>query len=249
MERQHGPGHDPELRRGPEPIRHVERAYRLYLLKLVFGTILLGVLLFLSAGTWRWTMGWVFMGIFALMEGVSLVVGDQELWVERDTKPRELPGVKAWDVPLVQVGFKLLPLLSWILAGLDTRFGWSPPLPPWLQWSAVLVAVVGWGLHLGAIRVNRFFALYVRIQADRNQRVIDDGPYGLVRHPGYSGWILVSLATPLILGSWWAYIPTIFILALAVLRTAKEDRTLQQELSGYGAYTRQVRYRLVPGVW
>ena len=90
----------------------------------------------------------------------------------------------------------------------------------------------------------------MRIQSDRNHHVIESGPYGIVRHPGYTATILgLVLATPLLLGSWWAFIPAVLSTVCLIIRTALEDRTLQKELSGYEVYTHKVRYRLLPGLW
>ena len=96
---------------------------------------------------------------------------------------------------------------------------------------------------------NRFFSAIVRIQTDRGHTVITDGPYRFVRHPGYAGGLIWYVMTPLILGTLWAYVPTLFVIALTVLRTSLEDKTLQAELPGYQEYTRQTRYRLVLGIW
>jgi protein-S-isoprenylcysteine O-methyltransferase Ste14 len=97
--------------------------------------------------------------------------------------------------------------------------------------------------------VNRFFSAMVRIQADRGHRVVENGPYRWMRHPAYAGGVIANLATPLMLGSAWALIPAGLTVALVVLRTSLEDRTLQAELPGYAAYAARTRYRLVPGVW
>jgi protein-S-isoprenylcysteine O-methyltransferase Ste14 len=100
-----------------------------------------------------------------------------------------------------------------------------------------------------AMASNKFFSTTVRIQDDRGQTVTSSGPYRLVRHPGYVGFLVSNLATPLLLGSLWALIPAVVLEALVVVRTALEDRTLQAELGGYRDYARRVRYRLLPGVW
>lgn len=108
---------------------------------------------------------------------------------------------------------------------------------------------VGLNEAVWAMVSNAFFTEVVRIQEDRGHYVATDGPYRFVRHPGYSGAILAFLGTPLLLGSWWAFIPTAIGISGYVLRTALEDKTLQLELEGYQAYTEQVPYRLIPWVW
>ena len=96
---------------------------------------------------------------------------------------------------------------------------------------------------------NRFFSSVVRIQKDRGHTVVTGGPYQFVRHPGYVGGILSALGTALLLGSWWAFVPTGLLVCVIVVRTALEDRTLQAELEGYRDYAGRVRYRLLPGIW
>jgi protein-S-isoprenylcysteine O-methyltransferase Ste14 len=100
-----------------------------------------------------------------------------------------------------------------------------------------------------ATAVNKFFEPSVRIQTDRGHKVIDTGPYAIIRHPGYAFGFLLFLGMPLALGSMWALIPAILLCPLLVLRTIWEDRTLREELPGYAAYSQRVRYRLIPGAW
>jgi protein-S-isoprenylcysteine O-methyltransferase Ste14 len=97
--------------------------------------------------------------------------------------------------------------------------------------------------------VNPYFELSVRIQDDRDHRVIKSGPYRIVRHPGYAAQALSLVATPLILGSWWGLVPAAVLVVVLMIRTALEDRTLRNELPGYAEYTEQTRYRLLPHVW
>jgi protein-S-isoprenylcysteine O-methyltransferase Ste14 len=96
---------------------------------------------------------------------------------------------------------------------------------------------------------NAYFSMVVRIQEDRGHAVVTDGPYRFVRHPGYLGSILFALATPLVLGSLWAFVPCGLGAVLFIVRTALEDKTLQKELPGYREYAERVRYRLLPGIW
>jgi protein-S-isoprenylcysteine O-methyltransferase Ste14 len=141
------------------------------------------------------------------------------------------------------------PLLIWIVAGLDERYGWSPQISLWLQVVAIIVAVLGSALATWAMLSNTFFSGTVRIQKERGHTVASGGPYRYVRHPGYVAGILFDVATPLILGSLWALVPAGLTVCAFVVRTALEDRTLQEELAGYREYAQQVRYRLLPGVW
>jgi protein-S-isoprenylcysteine O-methyltransferase Ste14 len=122
-------------------------------------------------------------------------------------------------------------------------------MPLRLQIAAMVIAALGNALMTWALAVNPFFSKVIRIQEDRDQRVVSRGPYRFVRHPGYVGTIVFDLAVPIMLGSLWALIPGALAMLLTVVRTHLEDRTLQEELEGYEEYTRQVPRRLLPGVW
>lgn len=208
-------------------------------------------LLFLAAGTLRWWQGWVYalLGFFGMLIGRVMVMRvHPELLVERATGYK-LPGVKAWDKRLVPWIGQFGPLLIILIAGLDHRFGWSPQLPLWLQLLGLGLLLAGYALANWAFTTNPFFSAYVRIQHDRGQHVIDQGPYRWVRHPGYAGGILAWFATPIFLSTLWALVPVLLTSGLSVVRTALEDRTLQAELDGYEEYAQHTRYRLLPGVW
>jgi protein-S-isoprenylcysteine O-methyltransferase Ste14 len=144
----------------------------------------------------------------------------------------------------LSVGFPLV-----IVAGLDHRFGWSPAFPLWLVVFGFVLILLGYAFAAWALAENRFFSSVVRIQTDRGHAVCDSGPYRLVRHPGYAGNIPPLLGIVLALGSAWTLIPAAVALIIAVVRTALEDQTLQEELPGYRDYARRVRYRLVPGIY
>jgi protein-S-isoprenylcysteine O-methyltransferase Ste14 len=132
---------------------------------------------------------------------------------------------------------------------LDKRFSWTPDLPDYVQVIALCVIFAADMLGVWAMLVNRFFSSYVRIQTDRGHTVVNAGPYRVVRHPGYAGAVLAWIAGPVFFSSHWVAIPSIIVIALTIIRTALEDRTLQQELPGYSQYAESVRYRLVPGIW
>jgi len=156
---------------------------------------------------------------------------------------------KAWDkalAPLMALSVSFPPV---IVAGLDHRFGWSPAFPLWLVVLGFLLISLGYAFAAWAVIENRFFASVVRIQADRGHVVCDSGPYRIVRHPGYAGNLPPLLGIVLALSSMWTLIPAAVALIIAVIRTALEDRTLQDELPGYRDYARRVRSRLIPGVY
>jgi protein-S-isoprenylcysteine O-methyltransferase Ste14 len=143
----------------------------------------------------------------------------------------------------------LVQLVRYIVAGLDQRHGWTGSFPLAAQIAALMVCVLGYALVVWATASNAFFSQIVRIQFERGHTVATGGPYHYVRHPAYVGAILYELAVPILLASWWALIVSGLNAILLILRTALEDRTLQAELTGYDEYARQVRYRLLPGIW
>jgi protein-S-isoprenylcysteine O-methyltransferase Ste14 len=214
------------------------------------GTVLLlpvtAVLLFFIAGTVRWPGAWIYLAVswVASIAGGFLI--PRELAAERGTIPKDMASYDKVIAPLLARG---LPLVTFVVAGLDQRFGWSPSLE--LIWPVLGFAGVffGAGILDWAMATNVFFSGVMRIQSERGHHVVDSGPYARVRHPGYTGLALHNLGMPFLLGSLWALIPSLAIVAVTVLRTELEDRALREELEGYPAYASRVRFRLVPGVW
>jgi len=209
------------------------------------------VVLFVAAGTLRWWEGWAFIGIYLAAIAVNaffMLRLHPETVAERG-HGAAAGNTKDWDkiVGLVAVLFYFIGIF--LIAGLDERFTWTGQMPLALQVAGFVVWALGSGLFGWAMYTNIYFSSVVRIQDDRGHEVCDTGPYRFVRHPGYVGAALQSLATPLLLGSWWALIPGALAVLSFAVRTALEDRTLRDELAGYSDYARQVRYRLLPGVW
>jgi protein-S-isoprenylcysteine O-methyltransferase Ste14 len=157
--------------------------------------------------------------------------------------------VKKWDKVLGPLMALTLYFPLVIVAGLDHRFGWSPMFPTWLNITGIFLIALGYAFAAWALAENRFFSSMMRIQTDRGHVVCDSGPYRIVRHPGYAGNLLSMPGIVLALSSEWTLIPVGVALVVAVIRTALEDRTLQEELPGYREYTSRVRYRLFPGVY
>jgi protein-S-isoprenylcysteine O-methyltransferase Ste14 len=174
-------------------------------------------------------------------------LGNPELVEERsEFKPRQ--GVQTWDVILSAV-VRVSLLASYVVAGLDVRFGWKPEMPPVIQIVAFAFGLLGAGLIAWAMAANRYAAVYARIQQERGHVVATSGPYRFVRHPFYVGTITFALTIPLALGSPWAIISGGIAALLFIVKTAAEDRMLRAGLPGYAEYAQQVRYRLLPGVW
>ena len=210
----------------------------------------LAALLFLSSGRLDWVMAWVYIGAFVIVLVVMVVyeeLSNPELLAERsELKPRE--GVQTWDVILSAV-VRLSMLTSYVVAGLDVRFGWKPEIPLAAQIITLVAGLLGVALIVWAMAANRYAAVYARIQKERGHTVTTTGPYRFVRHPFYVGTITFSLAIPVVLGSPWALIPGGLAALLFIVKTAAEDRMLREGLEGYREYAERVRYRLLPRVW
>jgi protein-S-isoprenylcysteine O-methyltransferase Ste14 len=206
-------------------------------------------LLFLPAGTLNWLWGWLFwllMAAFVIAQYVFVARPNPALMAERSKVQQ---GSKRWDVVLTLFAAVLLPLVSWVVAGLDVRFGWTTGFPAWLNVLGAALFAGGYGVAIWAMASNPFFSATVRIQGERGHTVASGGPYRIVRHPGYAGALVFQIGSALLLGSWPALALNIVVAALLVIRTALEDKTLHAELAGYAEYARHARYRLLPGVW
>jgi protein-S-isoprenylcysteine O-methyltransferase Ste14 len=224
---------------------------RIAILRFIFIIILMLTVLFLSAGRLDWWEGWAYAGlalVVLIISRVVMLINDPDMIIERMAAGQE-ENVKPWDKILVPVISLYLPLVTWIVAGLDARFGWSPDLPDSIQIAALLGNFAASMFSTWATFANRFFSSHVRIQADRGHTVVREGPYQFMRHPGYTGAVVCWLSTPIFFSSTWAWIPAILAIIGFVIRTSLEDRTLQEELPGYIEYTQEVRYRLLPGIW
>jgi len=209
----------------------------------------LAVPMFVAAGQLDWWGGWLFVGAYLGGGVVGMLIVSHLNPEVMQARTERHEGTKPWDRVLLRV-YALMCLLTTVVAGLDAgRYGWSPPIPLALCIVAIVVLEVSQGLSAWAAAANAHFETTVRIQNDRGQRVCTSGPYRFVRHPGYLGYIITWISAPLIMGSWWALIPAGLSGMLFVVRTALEDRTLREELDGYGEYAQKVRHRLLPGVW
>jgi protein-S-isoprenylcysteine O-methyltransferase Ste14 len=214
--------------------------------------VLQAVILFLASGQPNWTWAWIYLGICVatlLINGTIMLRANSKTIAETIAERGQARFTKDWDKVVSGLfGLALYSVLP-LVAGLDVRFGWTPELN--IAWNVVGVVLFVGGLGLGAwaMFVNAYFSTAVRIQSERGHTVCHSGPYRLVRHPGYVGFILQSLGTPVLLGSLWALIPGTAAVVFMIIRTSLEDRTLQAELPGYQDFVQEVRYRLVPGIW
>ena len=220
----------------------------LHFLDEILSICAVGVALFWSAGRIDWWPAWaviaVWLAWFTAMD-ILIFRSNPDLLAERLSPPK---GAKAWDRAILSA-LRLTQLARYILAGLDQRQGWTDGFPLAAQIAALTVCVLSCALFTWAMASNPFFSQIVRIQSEHGHAVATTGPYRTVRHPAYAGMILFELALATLLASWWALIASGLCAILLILRTALEDRTLRVELAGYEDYARQVRFRLLPGIW
>lgn len=220
------------------------------LIQSMVSLILSGALLFLPAGTLAWPQGWAFLLLFA---GCSLLT---DIWLWRNDpallRARMTSPLAAGQTPRDRRVMKviLVAFVGWIvLMALDARrFGWSHT-PLWAQIAgAGLIVATFWG-WFRVLRANRFAATTIQLQRDRGQKVVDTGPYAVVRHPMYAYDILLMLGAPLLLGSLWGLVALVVFIPLLAVRALGEEAMLLAGLPGYADYARKVRFRLAPGIW
>ena len=223
------------------------RYFVLGLGSLVVYLVAMAAALFGAAGTFAVPMFWAYLVLFAVLcVGASAAV---YLLSPDLVKERVRPGEGEQDRVTVRA-LNLLMFAQLLLAGLDVgRLHWSATVPFPLQILGLIGFAIGMGLTTWAMLVNRFFSRAVRLQPDRGQQVVTSGPYRLVRHPGYSGGLLLLLSAGFALGSWIAMAPILLMLPLMVRRTLIEKSMLANALPGYADYMQRVWSRIVPGIW
>jgi protein-S-isoprenylcysteine O-methyltransferase Ste14 len=199
---------------------------------------------------WDWWEAWVYalLSIFGFIISRLLAAKKYPDLIKERAKTLDHADTKGFDkilAPIAGLGGALLMLA----AGLDGLFRWTPAFSLVVKIVALVFILAGYAWSSYALIENRFFSSVVRIQTERGHEVVSSGPYGVMRHPGYAGALLLYLATPFFLDSWWTLVPAVFLVVVLVIRTGLEDRTLQEELPGYREYAGRVRYRLLPGVW
>lgn len=214
------------------------------LTKFICGLLLVGLLIFLPAGTFAYSSGWLFVALLfipMLLAGFVMFFKSPEFLEKRlDAKEKQATqkGVLALSGVMFIAGF--------VVAGLDFRFGWSD-MPFWVVIIASALFLSAYALYAEVMRENAYLSRTVKVEA--GQTVVDTGLYGIVRHPMYAVTILLFLMIPLILGSWYALIAFIFYPAIIALRLKDEEELLTRELPGYAEYKQKVKYRLIPFVW
>ena len=214
------------------------------LTKFLAGLLLVGLLLFLPAGTFGYWQAWLFIGILFVpmfIAGIWLMCGQPELLRKRLSAKEEQTEQK-WVVALSSLLF----IAMFVVAGLNFRFGWLL-LPDWTTYVAAGVFLFGYALYAEVMRENVWLSRTVEVQED--QQVIDTGLYGIVRHPMYSTTLILFLAMPLVLNSVWSFVLMLLYIPIIVKRIRNEETVLEQDLKGYTEYKQRVRYRLIPFIW
>lgn len=212
------------------------------------GVVAYSAFIFLGAWKLLYWQGLLYLGV--ALVGVTLTHvlagGNPDVAAERASGAR---AGEDWDRRILGAYF-LVNVVAFVTAGLDSgRFGWSGRVPLGVTFGGVALMLAGQALFALARRENAFFSSTAAIQTERGHRVCETGPYRLVRHPGYLGMLLSLLAFPLVLQSYWAFIPVSAGALLLVVRTLLEDRLLMERLAGYAQYAARTRWRLVPGVF
>ena len=212
--------------------------------KFILGVLLVGVLIFWPAGTLHFANGWLLMGILFLpmfIEGLVMMVKNPSL-LQKRLNAKE----KQKDQNLVVKLSGLMFIAGFVVAGLNYRFGWYS-LPKAVVIVAAVLFLVAYVLYAEVLRENTYLSRTIEVQED--QKVIDSGLYGRVRHPMYSATILLFMVMPLVLGSVYAFIIFLIYPILIIKRLKGEEKLLMQELPGYKEYMEKVKYRLVPFIW
>jgi protein-S-isoprenylcysteine O-methyltransferase Ste14 len=217
---------------------------RAAVIRITLGMVIWGALFFGTAGTLRYWQAWMFLATLflpMLLMVAYLIRHDPEL-AQRRLRAREERTQQKLIIKLTS----LLWLITFVLPGLDQRFGWSS-VPTWVAIGADVVVLFGYFIFFLTLRENSYAGR--TIQVDDGQTVITTGPYALVRHPMYLGVSFMLMAGPVALGSWWAALPALLTPLFLVLRIADEEDALVEELEGYEEYRKTTPYRLIPGVW
>lgn len=214
------------------------------LTKFLCGLLLVGLLIFLPAGTLQFTYGWLFTGLLfipMLIAGFVMYFKSPD-FLARRLDAREKQATQKGVVALSGLMF----IAGFVVAGLDYRFGWSKmPLP--VTVAASVLFLLAYILYAEVMRENAYLSRTVKVE--EGQTVVDTGLYSIVRHPMYMATILLFLMIPVVLGSWYALIVFAFYPAIIIVRLKDEENLLTRELPGYEEYKQKVKYRMIPFIW
>ena len=214
------------------------------LFRIILGLLVIGILIFLPAGTFRYWQGWLLIGILFVpmtVAGSLLLVKNPDLLRKRiNAKEKE-----AEQKTVVSISGFLF-IAAFVVAGLSRRFGWFM-LPDWAVWISAAVFLASYMLYAEVLRENTYLSRIIEVQ--EGQKVIDTGLYGIVRHPMYSATTILFLAMPLVLGSPLSFLIMLGYIPVIVKRIRNEEAVLEEGLEGYREYKQRIRYRLIPFVW
>lgn len=212
--------------------------------KFLLGVVLVGALIFLPAGTFNYTNGWIFMGVLFIpifLAGIVMMIKNPPLLksrLENKEKQKQQSIVIKLSALMFIVGF--------VLSGLDFRFNWLP-IPHYITYVASVTFILSYLLWAEVLRENAYLSRTVKVV--EGQKVVDTGLYGVVRHPMYTASIILFLSMPLILGSLISFFVFLLYPVLIVIRIINEEKLLEKELEGYTEYKKKVKYRLIPFIW
>ena len=214
------------------------------LIKFTCGLLLVGLLIFLPAGTLAYTYGWLLIGLLF----VPMLIAGFIMWnkspdfLKKRLNGKEKQGKQKGVLALSGLMF----ITGFVVAGFDFRFSWSN-MPAWVVIIASVLFLIAYALYAEVMRENAYLSRTIKVE--EGQTVVDTGLYGIVRHPMYAVTILLFLMMPLVLGSWYALIAFAFYPAIIIVRLKDEEELLTRELSGYAEYKQKVKYRIIPFVW
>lgn len=212
--------------------------------KYLLGVFLVGTVLFLPAWSFSYWNAWLFMGILFVpmfIAGIVMLGKNPELLQKRlDAKEKEA------EQKSVVASSGLMFLASFIVAGLDWRFGWTN-MPNWMVWAATGLFLLSYVLYAEVLRENTYLSRTIEVQ--ENQKVIDTGLYGIVRHPMYMATIVLFLSMPLVLGSLYSFIIMLAYIPIIAKRIRNEEKVLEESLPGYKEYKQKVKYKVIPFIW
>ena len=218
--------------------------FRQAIIKFLSGLLLVGLLLFLPAGTWDFWQAWLFLGILFIpmfFAGIFMMKKSPDLLRKRlNVKETEA------DQKQVILMSGLMFLAAFLVAGFNRRFGWLI-LPEWVSFAAAAVFLSAYALYAEVLRENAYLSRTVEVQKD--QKVINTGLYGIVRHPMYMTTLLLFLSMPLVLGSAISFLILLLYIPIIGKRIRNEEKVLEQGLEGYSAYKEKVRYKVIPFIW
>ena len=222
----------------------MNKLLRKTLIRYISSLLIVGLILFLPAWSFSYWNAWLYISLLfipILTVMIYLLLNDPEL-LEKRMKAKEKEKTQKIFVKLSTILF----IISFIIPGLDYRFGWSK-VPIWLIIVASVTLLLGYLIFIFVIRQNRYASRIIEVQ--EGQRVIDYGLYSVIRHPMYLSNFIIYLSSPIVLGSFYALIPMVFFCFVMPIRIINEEQVLSKELAGYDDYMKMVRYRIIPYVW